>query len=79
MEKQSNLPNRVSRVPLWPPWQEKNLSSIAMGMTVIAGLALFTMMVMMTIHVVGRKLGQPVLFLSAGPRPEGAWSHKPSV
>ena len=60
MEKKSDFPHRESRKALWPPWQEKNLSSLARGMSVIAGLALFTMMAMMTIHVIGRKLGQPV-------------------
>jgi TRAP-type C4-dicarboxylate transport system permease small subunit len=36
------------------------IESIARGLTVTAGVALFAMMVTMTIHVVGRKLGHPV-------------------
>lgn len=33
---------------------------LARGMTAAAGISLFVMMVMMTIHIVGRKIGQPV-------------------
>ena len=37
-----------------------NIDPLAHGMTIAAGVSLFAMMIMMTIHVVGRKLSMPV-------------------
>ena len=45
-----------SRRGLW----QLALDGISRGLTIIAGVALFLTMLMMTAHVVGRKLGHPV-------------------
>jgi TRAP-type mannitol/chloroaromatic compound transport system permease small subunit len=37
-----------------------DINPLAHGMTVAAGISLFAMMIMMTLHVIGRKLAMPV-------------------
>jgi TRAP-type C4-dicarboxylate transport system permease small subunit len=50
----------VPPIAFWPPWQEGRLDPLARGMSNIAGYALFIMMIIMTLHVLGRKIGMPV-------------------
>ncbi|MEW6335688.1 MAG: TRAP transporter small permease [Thermodesulfobacteriota bacterium] len=42
------------------PWLGSVFDPFAGGMTKAAGLSLFVMMVMMTVHILGRKAGHPV-------------------
>jgi len=60
LKKKIGIPPWLSLRRAWPPWQEEKLTFLAGGMTAIAGISLFAMMVMMTAHVIGRKLGEPV-------------------
>ena len=49
-----NPPNRPG------PWLGSVFDPFAGGMTKAAGISLFVMMVMMTTHIIGRKVGYPV-------------------
>jgi TRAP-type mannitol/chloroaromatic compound transport system permease small subunit len=57
MEKSAEL----SKPPTQPgPWLGSVFDPFAGLMTKAAGISLFVMMVMMTAHIIGRKVGQPV-------------------
>ncbi len=60
MKERHDSSHLMPRIARWAPWQEDNLSSLASGMSTIAGFALFAMMIVMTMHVLGRKIGMPV-------------------